>query len=566
MTVKTYLVLIFLLFALPQQASTQQSVTQQALPQQALTQQALPQQIVTQKNYYELIKQEQSLLFKKYLLKSCDSIKKTEEDEEDSSDSSCDSGFFSGLKTECENAKQSATKCCENPNACNSLVADLVKHVLPVLPSIYETIRGIKTVDKIDSSKMNSQEVQDKLCNVQNKIQMAKFGTQLLSQIYPMFEKKCADKIKACKKSCGEQVDGFKKEFINTYGFAQVEKKLYELGMGLKSSQQPMDDLIRLAKQCLFDDPVESFETISFKSSQEIENADGSDCYWDTKSASKIHYGSNNVNENREPLDEYGKKILASILYSAKSYYYTMEKPSDNFRFTEQEIVNCGHHPNRVLDTANKPGSPVPPTMMHVCRQAVKKAMENNSPAPPSIPINKTSQTQMGTASALTGGDLSSGTSPLLFDYNPEDSNKVNDILPPEGGYPEQGKKPPGWASSNAPGSGSGGSGGGGVSGSPGGSNMAGNSDNEGFGFGEAYPIGDILGGFSPGSDGYNSGGGGNSNGSRGVAVKETTKDTKGNDEFLVPDDLEEFDTGESIFNLASQRIQTFCSNHICQN
>ena len=526
-------------------------------------------------------------------------------EEEDSPVSSCEPGepYFANLRTSCEDAKLPATECCENPSACSSVMASLATNILPALPGLISTVKGIKINKQVNKGQMSVQEAQEQLCNIDNRVQMGSYAGSLLSQLMPMFQKGCAKKIKQCKQSCDNNVKNFKADFFDTYRFYYTDGKKFHLAQANDSMT-----LIKIAKNCVFGDSNEEFEMITFegnqsdpqpknktdkKNSQSVTAPSFGGCVWDESNESPYKIllpqgqkqqaqdcsppsSCSNINGNHKAV-----KILSSILFAAKAYYNTtgvspevrQKTRPESFRFTEKEIVDCGHQPDRVVDKVNRPGGPVPPPIMKMCRDTVEKAVQEQKTgrtptvAPNSVP---TTTGSVG-ASSFAGGDLNKQASnPLLF---PPGTNR--DLF---GDFDDGDERPlapqklPSWAEGSTGSLAGGGTSGGGAlpSGSGGGG-----SDGDG-----EYPYGDVLppgsgdlssnfagDGFYGDGEGYNE-----ADSKREVAVAQaddTEDDMENHGAFKGGENLgtsEDSMPEQTIFNLASHRIQNFCADRNCSH
>ena len=464
-----------------------------------------------------------------------------------------------GLKEDCQKEKQSAEECCSNPNSCNGMALDLAQHVAPLAPALFSAYKSYKISDDASKGELTHQETVNKLCNAQNTASLGAFGSGLLSQLSPLFQKTCGKQISKCKSACNNKVDEFKKDFVKCYSPLFPKEDIFAM--------------IKSSKQCFDIDNDLLHEDFDFKK-------DSSGWWHIQEKESKCQFSLDKgfVPAPSADKDKYQKTALALLLYVAKAYKNTAKnKASLSTKSNEEEIIDCGHQPKRVLAPSSRPGAPVPPPAIQVCRQAVDYAV-NNTP-PPAMP-GKTSTNQpghVGPAGSLAGDTRGANLSSLGAPANEEcqygvvDSAKLEECETLDLGEedfdlekkPGLAKNPPSWQNGKGGGSSSGGGGGnmgGGV-----GSLAGDDSSKEGDGM---YPYsGDMSenpnfsshGGY--GSEVYPNSQAGNPP-HRQLAENLEDKGLDGMENPLLD---EENPTGEkSIFQLASERIQNFCNDYFC--
>ena len=500
---------------------------------------------------------------------------KTESDDESStSDSGSDEDTrIVQLKEDCNKAKQSAAECCSNPNACNGFAKDLIQHILPLTPALYSAYKSYKVSSKAGKGELTHEEARDKMCHSANKVSLGVFGTSLLSQMMPMFNKTCGKRIKTCKSTCNKHVNNFKDEFRNCYAKLFPGKNILSMIEEAKSCfelESSLDDED-------FDGRLE--DNSKRKHNNIIASAIKSDnktlrnkCYF---FPTKEEFEKRDDDPNQDPLQTVA---LSELLYIAKAYKKTTGKYNLSDKSNEKEVIDCGHQPDRVLDSSYKPGGPIPPPAIQLCKSAVDYAVNKTPPPMPTTPSNQANNVSQ--AGSLAGNTKSSNMASLNVpagdecQYGVLDSESlencpispVSDDLPDSPNKPALAKNLPSWKGGG--GGSPNGSGGGGGIGSGGGDSLGGNSsgDRDGSMYPPGYS-GDMSAdaGFPGGyeSDSYGDGGGSNSAPYRELA--EDSDDDSMPDGMEMPFDEEENPNGEkSIFQLASERIRNFCSDYSC--
>ena len=513
-------------------------------------------------------------LGKIYGLKSCASRNQAEDDEENTVECASDDYFYSALEENCKEAKEKATKCCEDPSVCNNIGVEIAKGALVLSPALITTINSYKVTKKVSKDRnLTAQERADALCSSHNKIAMGHFASNLMGQLMPLFEKDCADKIKQCRNSCGRSVTAFKNDLKNTYNRFRIFG-----GKNIKNT-------IKLAKECLYGDKNNtSLDEISFTEPEtdtdrlksfEVFLLDSGKKYL-KEGTNENNYSTNLSNNTKCHInqipdsDNYRKiKVFSQVLFYAKAYRNTMKEEKEVFAFNEKEIVDCGKQPNRITTSNKTPGGPLSPPQIRICEQVVKAHSYNSNPKPPvsgnSVNVPN-SNIGMG---SLQGNNPMSGRHPLLSeneDGEDDDLGLFSDDLPLglDNRKPSLSDTPPGFTGGNS-GSGSmagaspggGGAGGGGSSGSEEGGEYYEDDPNIGS-FGGGFPGGNYGNSAYP----MDSGGGESYLGDREVAGDEDDDEGAyqgGDDNFANTEE-----SGGSIFEMASKRIQSFCSNLKC--
>ena len=492
----------------------------------------------------------------------------SKDEDEDEDEDEIDSGItLVKLKRDCSKEKQSTEECCSNPNSCNGFALDIAQHVLPLAPGLFSAYKSYKISDKASKGELTHQEAVDKMCNAQNTVAMGAFATGLLSQLAPMFQKTCGKGIAKCKKACNSKVDEFKREFNKCYKEILPNKNILHMQ--------------KFAKDCLGIDQVnlikEDFELNPNPNNYEYftSHKDNS-CFFNNNG--KGFQKSNSGEENL--FKEANRSALAWLLYIAKAYKNTSIGRGDNLsnNSDEEEIIDCGNQ-TRMLSNSSKPGGPLPPPAIQMCQQAVEHAVKHQGNPPPMPQANSPrNQRQIQQAGSLTGHTKGATPSALQIpagsecEYGVVDSAKLEDcttLRDMAEDFDESSRQPslatnlPGWKD----GSGSGGSpssagGGGGVSGGAG--SLGGNDDSMGRGSAYGPYNGDMSTGANFGS--YDSpvpygSDGGQGGSSRDIAE---SSDDPVYGESEMPLDEQYGDREKTIFQIASERIQNFCNDKLC--
>ena len=479
-------------------------------------------------------------------------------------------GAYLSIKEGCEKNKDEATECCSNPRNCSGLIMDITQNVGPLLPALYGAYKGYKTSGEAYSDKITREQAIVKMCDVKNKVAMSGYLSQLLAQMAPLLEKTCGDKIARCKKQCNDLIDGFKDDF-----------KLCFSKVAFEGSNGSVNDIIDFAKKC------EEIESISNSKISTLTDA----------KAFPIHCAvQKDAGEDEDvtaitflPTDAIPngvksyvtKETIGYILLFAKAYTFSsaIKKKEESMGLSENstelsensnesEIVKCSYQPDRVVTQGKKPGAPVPPPMIDICQRAVDGIINDNPyppmpPVPPSLPPSDSPNPHTGT---FTGGDLQKSGGVFYRDPNeeygvvPEPSGELPDLV----NKPGLQKNLPGWAGgSPSGGSGSGASGGVGGGGGPAGGSRSPSKGDFGFPYARTGANGNIAGAFS-GSDHYP-----NVVGSSGTTPpyrRSAGGKSKGKEKNLKEKNKKDKidSNGSNIFQMASQRIQEFCSGYSC--
>ena len=502
-------------------------------------------------------------------------VEKTKDDEtEENTTESNDVVIINALKASCQKAKSSTEECCSNPNACNGFGRDLVQHVLPLAPALVSTYKSYKISDDANKGKLTHEEATNKMCNASNQIAVGTFGANLLQQLMPMFKKTCGKRIKQCKQECNNSIGKFQEAFKYCYAkFFPKDRNVFQV---IKRSKECFNSDNNLQSETFDDKPFNNVQISDKLLSGLNSSLKNYQCnYSSAKGFEKINKGVSN--NNNYPFEI---TFLSEILYIAKAYQNTTKeqkyKLSDSSN--EKHIVDCHNQPNRVLDSSYQPGAPIPGPAIQLCKAAVETAV-NGTPPPPSPPPMGTGQktANIGSVGTLTGNTPKPGYTSLQVpdgkecEYGALDSETLKECLRDDTDEPEfETNNRPGLATNlpgfkgNSGGSGGGGSGGGGI-GAGGLGSLAGNSDPSGSG--SMYPP--YSGDMSSSADFGDGDFGGAPYGEGALAGNLPYRDLaeeSSTDTGLAGDmPFEEGGFGEkTIFQMASERIQNFCSGRSC--
>ena len=442
--------------------------------------------------------------------------------------------------------------------------------LVPWLPALYGVYKGYKTSEEAYSGKITREQAMVKMCDVKNKVAMSGYLSQLLAQMAPLLEKTCGDKIARCKKQCNDLIDGFKDDF-----------KLCFSKVAFEGSNGSVNDIIDFAKKC------EGIESISNSEISTLTDAKAlsTHCAVQKDAGEDVTVTLFDSTEGvPDKVTSYvTKETIGYILLFAKAYTFSsaIKKKEESIlsenstelseNSNESEIVKCSYQPDRVVTKGKKPGAPVPPPMIDICQRAVDGIINDNPyppPMPPVPPFLPSSDSQNSHTGTFTGGDLQQVSKGVFY----RDPNEEYGVVPePSGELPDLVNKPglqknlPGWAGSS-PSSGSGPGASGGVGGgSPSGGSRSPSKGDFGFPYAGTGAKGDIAGAFS-GSDHYPNvvGTSGTappyrrSAGDKSTGKKKNLKDRERNQKDKIDSN------GSSIFQMASQRIQEFCSGYSC--
>ena len=484
-----------------------------------------------------------------------------------------DAIIINNLKASCQKAKSSTEECCSNPNACNGFGRDLVQHVLPLAPALVSTYKSYKISDDANKGNLTHEEAANKMCNASNQIAVGTFGANLLQQLMPMFKKTCGKRIKQCKQECNNSIGKFQEAF--KYCYVKLFPKDRNVFQVIKRSKECLESDNNLQSETFDDDLFNNVQISGKLLSGLNSNSKKYQCnYSSAKGFEKIN---SNRSNNNYPFEI---TFLSEILYIAKAYQNTTKeqkyKLSDNSN--EKHIVDCHNQPNRVLESSYQPGAPIPGPAIQLCKAAVETAV-NGTPPPPSPPPMGTGQktANIGSVGTLTGNTPKPGYTSLQVpdgkecEYGALDSETLKECLRDDTDEPEfETNNRPGLATNlpgfkgNSGGSGGGGSGGGGI-GAGGLGSLAGNSDPSGSG--SMYPP--YSGDMSSSADFGDGDFGGAPYGEGALAGNLPYRDLaeeSSTDTGLAGDmPFEEGGFGEkTIFQMASERIQNFCSGRSC--
>ena len=357
------------------------------------------------------------------------------------------------IKNYCKEYKDKATTCCENPNKCVSLKRDLARNVLPMIPALYGTYKAYKSSSAARSEELSSSEAAAKMCDAKNKKNMGIYLSKLLSQLSGRMDKTCSDRISECKDQCNSRISLFKEDFKSCFSFLIPSV-----------NQTDLDKILKYAKQCA----EEEGENILDLDINQIEITP--DCIIalaETRSAlfkmikEKITSNNQSIQRyNREPyrdndiiselkkekerLEDLKKRacairndsidlVLKEILKYAKAYAQSsVNKGKKAIQLSEasneMEIVDCAKQENRVLAKKNTPDAPVPKPVIDICEQAVKQVLDQPPsiipPSPPEGPSHINTLTGNTTKSLplLLAGD-DDGPLGVIDDEIPEPKN-----------------------------------------------------------------------------------------------------------------------------------------------
>lgn len=447
------------------------------------------------------------------------------------------------IKSDCKEYKADATECCNNPNNCAGLMMDVAKTAGPALPGLYSAYKAYENSEKASEAELSHEEIQSKICDTNNKAALGGFAAQLFSQMSTMFETTCKDKIEDCKDDCNGQIGNFRETFKRCFSHVP--------------SGGTVEGLIDIAKQC---GKIEDVKDFPINNSKEIKKTDSRTvaCLLDT-SGKVVESDQINCKEFKC----IKKQDIQYILMFAKAYKNSsaiesltlnkMEGLSENS--DEKKIVNCSRQPDRVVTPRNNPGAPVPPPHLRMC-YAVTDSFQNGSPPPP-MPGNSPGDVVDSTGSLA--GQLTTPEGHPDWMYETKGYGIVDDYVPPPKSWPNRVASSPG-GSSNSPAAS--------VAGASPGAGGLGPSSKEKAGSG--YPplrSGSAYDSFSGGSGGFQNPANSGTSGS--PYRQAASKDEKGLGKvkpFPGKDENKDMNPNEadSIFQIASRRIQTFCSDHSC--
>jgi len=461
--------------------------------------------------------------------------------------------YYLSIRDECGKYKAKATECCINPNQCTGLLTSLAQNAAPVLPALYGAYKAFEVSDEARKGKYSREEAAAKMCDARNEAVMGSYLAGILSQLGTFLQKTCKDKIKKCQAQCNAEIQAFREDF--RYYFSIIPRDTVE-------------EITAFAKECnekANNGPIINDDAINLNAIRSFANNE-MEC---------------SLEGERDPsFISVSKKDIGYILLFAKAYANSsaIEEGKElifSEKSDEKQIVDCSKQKDRAVASRNSP-TPVSQGVISLCQQMAKQVIENPTPPPPnpvSVP-NDPIQT-----SALTGSSLDKPGkgSPLFMDPNSSygilpDPEDIDDSLP------DSSKRPPlssgfksGFSGNSGGPGGSGGSfGGAGASLPGGGSNNS--SGEDGLEDSEADPNtngGSIPASFAGSGDypsSFGGGGYGDSYSKRPVATLSSKSPNDIDSMSSSGNDEKNLDTkdGKSIFQLASQRIQQFCSDHSC--
>ena len=516
-------------------------------------------------------------------------------------------GYLQAIRDNCEKTKEKAKKCCSNPNACGGLVGDLVFNALPGFTQVYSVYRNYKSMGDVNSGKLTHQQAIEKMCNVNNKMAMGGYMSSLFQQISSRYQATCYKKIQKCEQTCNSVISRFKEDFKACY-------------KGLFANLGEEDKIINQIIKVIVNDSSEDSSITSKAKYDEASKNKASKGIDAENLTNEINMATNKLNKKitdinevtgcnssvNEPISESAsqptkppclkltedikplvalEKVKEIFLYvdaysrtvideeikkdddgSSSDKKLVLLRDSSN----EKQIVNCSHIPDRKLTERNKPGAPVSPPMVQRCEQMLDRAFggEKTTQGPPSFGSVVPGGTTRGMGSLAGNIDKNKNNNFFKSDVplgisDDDDYGGIDDS-------PNPSNRPPLGSAAGFKSSGSAGAGGGGGGGVPSGSGaLAGNSGPSGKSSGVPYasygrgPIGG-RGGFSESGTGaiapaitdraLASVGGPHKNSKKG---KKTAKAKTLKLKMMAKNQ-------NSIFQIASKRIQQFCSDNSC--
>ena len=194
-------------------------------------------------------------------------VESSENTEEEDSESSGDELTIVKLKEDCKKEKESTEECCSNPNSCNGIALDLAQYVAPLAPALLGAYKSYKISDDASKGHLTHQQTVDELCKAQNTASIGAFGTGLMSQLSPLFQKTCGKGIKKCKEVCNSHVEAFKQGFMKCYSkilpnknisaMISSAKKCFKIENSLKDETFEFNNQTgfieeKLIKRCVF--------------------------------------------------------------------------------------------------------------------------------------------------------------------------------------------------------------------------------------------------------------------------------------------------------------------------
>ena len=512
-------------------------------------------------------------------------------EQEDSEGGISESPPSLSIKEHCEQHKATATVCCSNPNHCSGLFLDIFQNVTPLAPALYQTYEGIRASKDINSDNLSHEEAVHKMCNVGNDVAVGTYGTQLLAQLTPLLQKTCAGKIKKCEKKCNNHIEAFRNDFKRCFG-SKIPFDIYD------NRAENITDFVK----DVLDDIDLAQEKYRVKSLEEI---DLDECHVDaeinTENEAKafencfVRVQRKSVEDTlSEEIEEINGRTIGYILLFSRAYrnsssvreFNKMNDLTD--KSDEKQIVNCSDQPDRIVTQRRGPSSgPVSPPFIQLCEKIVNQQLNNEPPEPEPENPNKeaklppphpggmpnptgnTFDSSGSFAGQLPDGRQPSWMFPKKGQHGIQEEEEVGGDWKINDELPDPLNKPP-LAKITNPSNGS--PRGGGPGGGPGGGGLPagagpGPLSDDGSDSSGSYAGSKTSGGSFPGSGGGYKGATGGP-GMRHMRAKAPATKGKGKkkkpaiskkDKKNKPDQK-----GLSIFQIASERIQTFCADWTC--
>ena len=490
---------------------------------------------------------------------------------------------YLSFRDSCQKDKETATACCSSPNACEDTALGVAKGILPLGPAILATWKGYKASKKAGKGEASQEEFAQEMCDIRNKMGLGTFASQLLGMAANSIHTTCKDKIESCQESCNKEISDFKDDFRNCFE-------------ALSPQAPSVENITRIAD--FFNNEIESDDFCNSISNckqgallvKELSIEAGlcnNACQCESKETC-LHCDEGSCDGNGEEAcanavcmnTELAGYVIGYALLFDRAYQLSSALDGKRADLSEssdeKEIVRCNAQPDRVPTPKRGPGAPINPPALGACQRAVQDVIT------PSPPTRYNGYQANGRATptpqaAITANTTKIGEQRPFLVPNKTDGlqdDDETDTAPPEDLFPEDSRpglkdKLAGWK--DPPGSGGGAppGGGGALAGNTGGGGGSGSDEEEE----EEEPsyLSDLN---SPGSFGYG-GDGGYSGGALGglrpsmassrLAGAGGGKDDKKKKKFkLKPFDPLGKNKSGSIFDLASQRIQQFCSDYSC--
>ena len=531
-------------------------------------------------------------LVKKYLTK--EEAQEEKKGEENTATEKRSSGLpVLSIKGDCEKYKAKATMCCSNPNQCSGFALDMLQHIGPLLPSLYQTYESYRTSKDLSSEKLSHEEAVQKMCTVSNEMALGGFGTGLLGQMAPLVKKTCKGRMDKCEKQCNKEIEEFRNAFKQCFGpqlsegfYDSTVESIFYFANDIVTESHGMVEMLNTTQvdgkfyvkldqeegrtdiEVCADNDIEE-EINTEKQIRELE-----DCKLAYKKSNEENQAAQDASQESPRIETISAKTVGYIILFDRAYrnsssvkkFRNMSHLSE--RSIEKEIVNCSHQPDRVVTQRRGPSSPVPSPHVQLCQKVVEEGLkdqyvQDNIP-PPGTP-GRTTPVDDGSGS-FVGETPSDGQASWMYPtedhgIQEEENWRIDDELPDPLNKPPLAKLSD---QSGSSGSGTPGPGGGGV---PSGGGLAPPSK-EGSSSSPSYPRvkgggGSFVGGGGGGGGGYprmagGSGmrlGKGSPKGKNVGKIKPMPRMGKKNLNSKK---------GLSIFQIASQRIQAFCIDVSC--